>query len=271
MNTTELRKEMEKAYPAIFLKHGFEKVRTEFSSNINGNIIKGYKYEKNTSPNIRVSFTVRFSGHHLPHSIMIEMNCVVTNKAQVELTKDLFVHPLPHIDFLNNGTFDFDINSVIGLSRSTETYLTGEISLKENLKRFETVLMDIMMPVCKKYSDQKVLCQDLKTGKANVTAYKNVVLPVLCFMLEEYADAKKYLEIGRNRCKEWVKDAKKELRIVQRYQCMQEANEHNYNKAVEWLNAYTIFRSNLCKLIDEKVGEMTFMEKVRYIVTDILS
>lgn len=49
MNTTELRKEMEKAYPAIFLKHGFEKVRTEFSSNINGNIIKGYKYEKNTS------------------------------------------------------------------------------------------------------------------------------------------------------------------------------------------------------------------------------
>ena len=33
MNTTELRKEMEKAYPAIFLKHGFEKVRTEFSSN----------------------------------------------------------------------------------------------------------------------------------------------------------------------------------------------------------------------------------------------
>ena len=43
MNTTELRKEMEKAYPDIFLKHGFEKVRTEFSSNINGNIIKGYK------------------------------------------------------------------------------------------------------------------------------------------------------------------------------------------------------------------------------------
>ena len=47
------------------------------------------------------------------------------------------------------------------------------------------------------------------------------------------------------------------------------ANEEQYNDDVDWLNAYTIFRSILCKLIDEKVSEMPFMEKVRYKMTDM--
>jgi hypothetical protein len=90
-------------------------------------------------------------------------------------------------------------------------------------------------------------------------------------MIGEYAEAKKCLDTGLQECKDDVREAEKAMKVIQENPYIQMANEEQYNDDVEWLNAYSIFRSNLCKLIDEKVSEMTFMEKVRYKMTDILS
>ena len=143
--------------------------------------------------------------------------------------------------------------------------------MEENLEKFEKFLTGIMLSICEKYCDLKVLCRDLKNKQTIVRTYKPATLPVLHYMIGEYAEAKKCLDAGLQECKDNVGKAKREMEMIQENPNIQMANEQRYNDDVKMLNAYTIFRSNLCKLIDEKVSEMTFMEKVRYKMTDILS
>ena len=267
MTLTEFKREFNKAYPSVFAKLGFNRVKERRQEG--GKYHTYYYFEKEIFPEIRVVFRFHLVGHWRPKSTIPILTCFVYNKPQVRLTKELFAKSHPTIEE-HYGTFVFTTHDIIGRNAiNTEHYLSGEKSMEENLEKFEKFLTGIMLSICEKYCDLKVLCRDLKNKQTIVRTNEQATLPVLHYMVGEYAEAKKCLDTGLQECKDNVREAEKAMKVIQENPYIQMANEQRYNDDVEWLNAYTIFRSNLCKLIDEKMGEMTFMEKVRYKMTDM--
>ena len=267
MTLTEFKRNFNKAYPTVFAKLGFNRFKETFFD------VKWrfyYSYEKEIAPDIKVIFRMNLTSFWRPVSIMPELMCNVYHNPQVRLTKELFAKSSSNLE-KRYGTFQFNMYHLIGKDTiNTEYYLTGEKSMEENLEKFEKIL-SIMLSICEKYCDLKILCRDLKNKQTIVRTNEQATLPVLHYMIGEYAEAKKSLDAGLQECKDNVREAEKAMKVIQENPYIQMANEEQYNDDVEWLNAYSIFRSNLCKLIDEKMGEMTFMEKVRYKMTDILS
>ena len=265
MTLTEFKRNFNKAYPTVFAKLGFNRFKEIFFD------VKWrsyYSYEKEIAPDIKVIFRMNLTSFWRPVSIMPELMCNVYHNPQVRQTKELFAKSSSNLEKLY-GTFQFNMYHLIGKDIiNTEYYLTGEKSMEENLEKFEKIL-SIMLSICEKYCDLKVLCRDLKNKQTIVRTNEQVTMPVLHYMIGEYAEAKKSLDAGLQECKDDVREAEKAMKVIQENPNIQIANEEQYNYNVEWLNAYSIFRSNLCKLIDEKVSEMTFMEKVRYKMTDM--